>query len=70
MELNVEADWDSKPEDTETTRWLWNPLAEGGAKWVEVTLQEIEEGIRIAEEMQRKYAPVIEELETPSDIVS
>lgn len=70
MELDLEPNWNSKPEDTETTKWLWNPLAEGGAKWVEVTNEEIEEGKRIAEEMQRKHAPVAEELVTQSDIIS
>ena len=69
MEL-AEPNMDTKPEDTENTRWLWNPLAEDGPKWVEVTLEEIEAGRLKAEEMQRLHTFVPDDAITPSDIVS
>lgn len=72
MELQ-EPNWDIKPEDTETTQWLWNPLAESGAKWVEVSIEEIERGKLEAQEIEKNHpsnqAPIVAE-EMPSDIVS
>lgn len=72
MEL-AEPNMSIKPEDTETTRWLWNALAESGPQWVEVSLEEIEEGDRLAEEIMKNnpanQMPIIPE-EIPSDTIS
>lgn len=72
MEIE-QPNWDIKPDDTETTQWLWNPLAEGGAKWVEVSIEEIERGKLEAQEIERNHPAnqvIIAPEEIPSDIIS